>query len=228
MGKYVKYAIGEIILVVIGILIALQINSWNQQRLNLKKEHSYLTELKASLETDKIQTQQVLEFNVEKDSIVLELMRIFDASLTNEERFVIIQTYTTPFTNYQIFKPNRTTWTNFLAAENINLIQDKSLREGLTAYYSFDYEGSVQERIKIMNRKIIDENFPKFFTRELALKFTNMNTELPTIAEFDLHKNQVLLSDLFGLRYLINLQNEAIATTIEKIDTLIQRIDKNM
>jgi sensor domain CHASE-containing protein len=31
-GKYLKYAIGEIILVVIGILIALQINNWNEQR----------------------------------------------------------------------------------------------------------------------------------------------------------------------------------------------------
>ena len=31
-GKYFKYAIGEIVLVVIGILIALQINNWNEQR----------------------------------------------------------------------------------------------------------------------------------------------------------------------------------------------------
>jgi len=31
-GKYIKYAIGEIVLVVIGILIALQINTWNEQR----------------------------------------------------------------------------------------------------------------------------------------------------------------------------------------------------
>ena len=32
MGKYFKYAIGEILLVVIGILIALQFNNWNEQR----------------------------------------------------------------------------------------------------------------------------------------------------------------------------------------------------
>jgi hypothetical protein len=31
-GKYIKYALGEIILVVIGILIALQINNWNENR----------------------------------------------------------------------------------------------------------------------------------------------------------------------------------------------------
>ncbi|MFT7628216.1 MAG: sensor domain CHASE-containing protein, partial [Ulvibacter sp.] len=32
-GKYFKYAIGEIVLVVIGILIALSINNWNQERI---------------------------------------------------------------------------------------------------------------------------------------------------------------------------------------------------
>ena len=37
-GKYFKYAFGEIILVVIGILIALQINNWNENRKNKIKE----------------------------------------------------------------------------------------------------------------------------------------------------------------------------------------------
>lgn len=36
--RYLKYAIGKIVLVVIGILIALQINNWNEQRLNGIKE----------------------------------------------------------------------------------------------------------------------------------------------------------------------------------------------
>ncbi len=40
--KYLKYAIGEIVLVVIGILIALQINNWNINRLNIEKENRYL------------------------------------------------------------------------------------------------------------------------------------------------------------------------------------------
>ena len=39
-GKYFKYAIGEIVLVVIGILIALQINNWNQGRIEQNKEQT--------------------------------------------------------------------------------------------------------------------------------------------------------------------------------------------
>ncbi|WP_422106401.1 DUF6090 family protein [Winogradskyella sp.] len=45
MGRYVKYAIGEIILVVIGILIALQINNWNTHRIEENKADRYLERL---------------------------------------------------------------------------------------------------------------------------------------------------------------------------------------
>ena len=45
MGKYFKYAIGEILLVVIGILIALQINNWNELRKERQKEKAFLKEI---------------------------------------------------------------------------------------------------------------------------------------------------------------------------------------
>ena len=43
-SKYFKYAIGEIVLVVIGILIALQINNWNENRKNNLWEQQFLTD----------------------------------------------------------------------------------------------------------------------------------------------------------------------------------------
>lgn len=49
---YFKYAIGEIILVVIGILIALQINNWNKNRKNTNIETNLLVEIKNGLEKD--------------------------------------------------------------------------------------------------------------------------------------------------------------------------------
>ena len=51
-GKYFKYAIGEILLVVIGILIALQINNWNEQRKTRQSEQEILNNLKPTEPTE--------------------------------------------------------------------------------------------------------------------------------------------------------------------------------
>ena len=48
-GRYLKYSIGEIVLVVIGILIALQINNWNEKRKEQKKQHFILNVCKKIL-----------------------------------------------------------------------------------------------------------------------------------------------------------------------------------
>ena len=57
-GKYIRYALGEIVLVVIGILIALQINNWNENRLNNKTIKTYLNSLIQDLNDD----QDILDF----------------------------------------------------------------------------------------------------------------------------------------------------------------------
>jgi len=51
-GKYFKYAIGEIVLVVIGILIALQINNWNEKRGQEKTVKSIYSIIKSDLTND--------------------------------------------------------------------------------------------------------------------------------------------------------------------------------
>ena len=48
-GKYLKYAIGEIILVVFGILIALNINNWNENKKLVVKEIKILKEIQTEL-----------------------------------------------------------------------------------------------------------------------------------------------------------------------------------
>ena len=61
-NKYLKYAIGEIALVVIGILIALQINNWNQNRLQKAQLNSILKSVKEDLITDTTVVAQVIKF----------------------------------------------------------------------------------------------------------------------------------------------------------------------
>jgi hypothetical protein len=61
--KYLLYAIGEIILVVIGILIALQINNWNNRRVEKEEERKSYRNIKRQIEDDRKQLTDVKAFN---------------------------------------------------------------------------------------------------------------------------------------------------------------------
>ena len=66
-GKYFKYAIGEIILVVIGILIALSINNWNENRIEEIQLKKYLLTIKNNIYNDIIE--------LKKDAIYRDSLR---------------------------------------------------------------------------------------------------------------------------------------------------------
>lgn len=61
MSKYFKYAIGEILLVVIGILIALQINNWNIDSQNAQLTEKYLEQLEKDIAEDKVRLNKFIE-----------------------------------------------------------------------------------------------------------------------------------------------------------------------
>ncbi|MFT5970440.1 MAG: hypothetical protein ACI8ZO_000952 [Flavobacteriales bacterium] len=69
-SKYFKYAIGEIILVVIGILIALQINNWNEKRKNDSKIATILKEIQKDLLEDILKSKELFAYYKTHDSII--------------------------------------------------------------------------------------------------------------------------------------------------------------
>lgn len=77
-GKYFKYAIGEIILVVIGVLIALSINNWNENRKNSIKEIQFLEGFKNDLMANKTELNRVIkkaEITSNSSDSILKLKR---------------------------------------------------------------------------------------------------------------------------------------------------------
>jgi sensor domain CHASE-containing protein len=62
-GKYLKYAIGEIILVFIGILIALQVNNWNENQTEIKQQNVILANLNLELNNNLKNLNTAIEFS---------------------------------------------------------------------------------------------------------------------------------------------------------------------
>jgi hypothetical protein len=73
--KYARYAIGEIVLVVIGILIALQINTWNEERKTRVIETKTLKEIRSNLTFDLIELNSDIEI---MDSITIAGEAVID------------------------------------------------------------------------------------------------------------------------------------------------------
>jgi hypothetical protein len=76
-GKYFKYAIGEIVLVVIGILIALQINNWNENRLNSNKETAILANIHNEFLKNKIQLDTVVKQHKKVHDYCSKVIKLF-------------------------------------------------------------------------------------------------------------------------------------------------------
>ena len=86
-GKYLTYAIGEIVLVVIGILIALSINNWNQNRVDKKSESRYLNDIKKEIQNN----NSVLDFYT-KNRLPYKIEGLLSAKKYSEENIEIKDT----------------------------------------------------------------------------------------------------------------------------------------
>ena len=91
--RYMRYAIGEIVLVVIGILIALQINTWNEERKNNAKILSFFEEVQTDLLKDISNIEESISLYKMKDSLsylVLNNKITRDDYKTSEHRFELL------------------------------------------------------------------------------------------------------------------------------------------
>ena len=131
-GKYLKYAIGEIVLVVIGILIALQLNNWNEIRKTRILETKTLKELRSDL----VQNISDIEVNIAKleeckkaNEIVL-FHKNNNLPYNDSLDFHFANLYP-----YITFSPIQTTF-NKLNQTGMNLITNDSLRTKISEIYA--------------------------------------------------------------------------------------------
>jgi len=138
--KYLKYAIGEIALVVIGILIALQINNWNESRKLANTESIYLKRFLSELKQDttyfskgiktfKLRNQIITDFsaalndNYSEDSTVIRLANDF----FRQGWFMAS------------FRPSTSTFDDLSSTGNLNVIRNINLRDAIVKmYYSYN------------------------------------------------------------------------------------------
>jgi len=224
-GKYLKYAIGEIVLVVIGILIALSINNWHTHRLQIKKEVNYIKEIKSNLQEDSVAVESVLVFNKLKSNTIDSLFQLFDVETDPRNYLPKVVQYMDVLTSYEMFSPLRIAFDNMISSDNIDLISNKKLRKELSFYYSTDYEDGTQERVKEMTRTFGDGIVPMIFNKQLFKNMLNYNSQLQDITNVTIHENEEVYSNLFTMKKNIDVQNELVNESKKNIHQLLMQIE---
>lgn len=129
--KYFLYAIGEIALVVIGILIALQINNWNEYRIEREMERDLLIQLKSEYESNLEQLDEKITMRSNMTDAAMRLMAyIDDPDISNEDS---IYTYIDVTLIVPTFDP---IVNDIISSGRIQLIQNNELRSILTRWTS--------------------------------------------------------------------------------------------
>ncbi|MBC2846691.1 DUF6090 family protein [Winogradskyella flava] len=207
-SKYLLYAIGEIVLVVIGILIALGINNWNEQQKIAKEETSMLKELKNSISQD-IQQLNSLNMQGEEDIVSADILInwldnkvIYNDTLANH--FPII----TRTGQSKIFRPQNSTF-RVLESKGIDLITNDGLKNQILNLYNIEYShlNFVYDNYR---QNILDYGRPiartKFKVKgELGNMEPNDNEELKTNSE------------LYNVLKILKLSNNSINSIIKEV-----------
>ena len=120
-GRYLLYAIGEIVLVVIGILIALQINTWNEDRKRQKLKASYTASLISDLSLDTLMLGKLINENSQTlESLVMQQKRFLGPETHIDTLIKIVRNEFDPELNTR-FQYHRNTLNTLIASGNIDL-----------------------------------------------------------------------------------------------------------
>lgn len=132
--KYARYAIGEILLVVIGILIALQINNWNEYRKGRATEMQLLSALK----TDFLETRTRLGETITLQRTVIsysrQLLILYENNKLIENKDSIAQYVGYGALSWWRAEPVTGTYDAMVSTANIGLIKNKQLRRNLAEF----------------------------------------------------------------------------------------------
>jgi hypothetical protein len=136
IANYIKYGIGEIFLVVIGILIALSINTWNENRKLDQQEKSYLNRLIQENKSDVLTFAAEIERLENNNQKITNLSNAFKDSDSSDSLLVHSASEFMIYGSlYPRFNPSISTYEDLSSTGNLGIIKDTGLRDQIVTHY---------------------------------------------------------------------------------------------
>jgi hypothetical protein len=207
-GKYFKYAIGEVILVVIGILIALSINTWNENKKDRKQEKEFITSVKKDLKQDKFFIKLIIE-QLEPRKEAYKAINNDILNLYQNDRISLDSIFMVYFRSQRTFYPILGSYESAVAGNQLTIFRNKELLQKVVKLYNSTYDRLID------NGQILDERWA-FLSKKYSYErrtghFREMNPEQLTEFLDDLYHH-------FGQMNWYLEQLKLASTEIDKIN----------
>jgi hypothetical protein len=217
ISRYLFYAVGEILLVVIGILIALQINNWNEWRKEKQMEKRLLIELRENLKSDlefcrsEIDAQTARIKNIEKLIKHLEAKLPYSDTLNFGSALIL-----------ERFQANRTAYET-LKNRGFEKLSSQILKAALSRYYDID----VPERSRIVN--LLNEQLLNSRTNYRSEKMKTYRRDHNLFWFNVASDDHFTINHLYQKRqWLKNLCDDILQPNIKQVETIILNINDEL
>jgi len=233
-GKYLTYAAGEVVLVVIGILIALQINNWNEQRKQSNLEQEYLIALKKEFENNVIEVNRVLDLNIELHKNALELATYTGPEVPNITDQEFSQLYFGVIKSEVQYRPGSGVLTEIISSGNLNAFKKRELKNALAALDGLILTIRFQENEELayMRNELISFGHEHMSMRRMAFDAFGQTSNLDEgrFLDSNLHvlESKVFDNHLTGFIYGSGFLNGRYKALKEQLQEIIAIIDSQI
>lgn len=195
-SKYLIYAVGEIVLIVIGILIALQINNWNENRKTQSRSLDYMQRLKVDLDhvlEDINNTITDTDQKYNQALLVLEVLESKELLSAQQEDF---ETYFKRFYQFPITIQSTTAYNEMLSTGDLGLIKNESLRTAfanLSVARAFIMEVNQSNHDAYINNMELIEKYIRYHVQKGSADSTTVNVtyDFDSMANDELFINRI-------------------------------------
>lgn len=233
-GKYLKYAIGEIILVVIGILIALQINNWNEHRKTRATEIIFLKNIEADL---KLNLVSLDAFIISRQEAIKSSKLVIN--YFNNPNSINLNTFNLHSINVMVwfpFQQNDNTYQELVNSGQLSIISNKDIKDQMqNMQSSFKIIAFVENEMQQDFESYLYDPFFSIADVDLAMKNLDAQTEQRSdIPEINAEQVKTLLQNIkfkngFALvAYNSELLISEYTNMKETTDKLIELIEKEI
>lgn len=216
LKRYLLYAIGEILLVMIGISLAFQVNNWNDGRIQRNAEIKYYENIRDQIVNDEQLIQGQLNYNINhmaQFKYANEIIETNDRSKMDTLGIIVRN-----LTNYSDFDREGNIYETMVNSGEIKLLRNHNIVEGireLEEQYNYINRMEKIHYDAIMNHIVLGINN--------ALKLSNNQIEKPDHVFSYEFQNMILI-----LMQIMKEKNNTYASALDEIESTISFIDKEL